>query len=445
MLASLRNALSRVVGGSVPERVEMCLFEIHNDAVKLMSLDTTVCLVPQIVQEGNRLTFQMSPVLKNASSSSHNLLGHLRNSIELDRGEKIIIMSITRIHVSNELDGVFKFDLANVFDDDVETQKMRQKIDAAVAMDNRPVDLSVRARPPPLPAGNDNNNNAIASDAELAALDALLIVESTADSAPFQGDSAEEVLRKADAMTIRGQRIHRNREETTNVISLGTIQACSTVCIPKTLYRASVSEDVVKWFAGQDKNITEDPLKVHTRVNLDTDTRATKPVLSYLIYPADHALVLFIQMFEDDLQGKEERVVLSSVTNPLFTGVSDKMRLMHGDRDNKALWYQVDKDLIDSARDMILVVVYAQMYYTTLRDCTLVRLFEEEQEFALVQKLAKQWGLKVDPVTKRVSDWAPGAYRPVIVVTLHVKYFVVTGVESSAASLHKKKTILSPV
>ena len=94
---------------------------------------------------------------------------------------------------------------------------------------------------------------------------------------------------------------------------------------------------------------------------------------------------------------------------------------------------------------MILVVVYAQMYYTTLRDCKLVRLVEEEQEFALVQKLAKQWGLKVDPASKRVSDWAHGAYRPAIVVTLHVTYFVVTGVESSAASLHKKKTILSPV
>jgi hypothetical protein len=86
------------------------------------------------------------------------------------------------------------------------------------------------------------------------------------------------------------------------------------------------------------------------RVNEDDTTRAARPVLPYMIYPADHALIMFINVFRDDLQG-----------------VDDKMRLMQGNRGDSTRWYQVDKDLVDSARDIILVVVFAQMYYTTLR------------------------------------------------------------------------------
>jgi hypothetical protein len=89
MFAALRNILSRVVGGSQPDSVEMCMFEIQNDAAKLCALDTTVVLMPQISIEGTRLTFQMSPILKNSSPSpdaGFNLLGHLRNTLNLDAG-----------------------------------------------------------------------------------------------------------------------------------------------------------------------------------------------------------------------------------------------------------------------------------------------------------------------------------------------------------------------
>jgi hypothetical protein len=154
--------------------------------------------------------------------------------------EKIIIMDITRTHVTNELDGTFNFDLSNVFDDDAETQAMRRKIDAAVAMDNREVNLSVRRAPaPPPPREEHSNLDPVQTDTEADAIDMLM--ESTADSAPFQGDSAEEVARKVDTMTVRGQRIHRNRQEVTNTISLGVIPPSTTVCVDKVLYKVSLS------------------------------------------------------------------------------------------------------------------------------------------------------------------------------------------------------------
>jgi hypothetical protein len=428
MLSAIKNALARVVGGSQPDRIEWCMLEIENDAARLCSLDTTVCLMPQIV-DGNRLTFQMSPILQNTSSpdAGFNLLGHLRNTLDLDKGERIVIMSIVRKHVSNELDGTFKFDLSNVFDHDQEIERVRNKIDAVVAMDNRSVDLSIR-KPPP--KGNDNN---IGTDNEALGLPVAgeeKVLDMLMESEPpaIEGDNADEIMRKADAMTVRGQRIHRNRAEITNTIGLGLIPPCTTSCDTKLLYKASVTHDIVRWFAGQDKQVFEDPNKFHSRINTNANTRVERPVTQYLIYPSDHALVLFIKMFEDDLTGD----------------VEERMRLMTGDRADGTRWYQVDRDLVEEARDMILVVVYAQLYRTTLRDCTLVRIIEEDQEWVLVQKLAKQWGLKVDPATKRVSDWAVGSYRPVVVVTLHISYYLVTGVDTSAASLHKKKTILSP-
>ena len=95
---------------------------------------------------------------------------------------------------------------------------------------------------------------------------------------------------------------------------------------------------------------------------------------------------------------------------------------------------------------MILYVVYAQMYYTTLRDCTFERLVDEStdiSEHALVLKIASQWKLNVDKTTKAVEDWPRGAYRPQVVITLHVEYFVVKKNSASAASIYKNRTMLT--
>lgn len=456
MWTGFKRALSRVVGGSQPNRIEWCVFEVQNDEVKKNTLVTTVFLEPEIV-EGRRLSFRMSPLLKNAASATagHNLLGHLRNQIDVAGGERIVIQSIVQTQVSNELDGELRFIVSTLFDHDDDTQHIRGKIDAAISLDNAAVDVQQQRQVPlrlqtmaeKTRSSNNNNNNADTSGGNGQVLDTEsmqdedesedtrrrldLLMDNAADDVPFQGDSAEEIIRKAESITIRGKQVHRNRVEITNTMSLGPIAPATTSCTHKVLYKASATEDIIRWFAGQDRIVAENPLQVHSEINTDKETRADKPVLEYLIYPQDHALILFIKMFSDHLNRRDNELVL-----------------MQGDREEQhgKLWYRVSRDLISRAREMILYVVYAQIYYTTLRDCSLTRTIEsDEQEYALVRRLAKQWKLDVDARTGRVSDWAPGAYRPIVAITLQVTYFTVTGVESSAASLHKKMTLLSPL
>lgn len=448
MLSWMNRGLSRVLGGSQgPDQVECYLTDVQNDAAKFLTMDTTVCLTPQI-EDGTRLTFQLSPLLKNGNGEgdgdgggSWNILGHLRNTLKHENGERVVIMCVTRTHVHNEINGQLDFVISHPFDNDTDTQNLRTKIDVAVAFDDKPVAVrSVqKIQRPSHPAfhpqhGNDNNNMIAPSDNESEpGVRALL------DSQPLSSRQAnEETLRQADTMTIRGSRIYRNKAEINNLIELGSIPANGTSCAELVIYKASVKENIVKWFAGQDRYIVEDPCQVLTRVNTDEAdelARADRPVISYLVYPENHSLVMFIDMFADILkrQSHEMRLLRSDREASLSGGMRTTARL-----------YQVDKALVDRAREMILYVVYAQMYYTTLRDCKLIRQVEtESDDFALLHRLAHEWGLTVHPQTKHVSDWAPGQYRPQVVVTLRVSYFLIKEVSNSAAALHKERILLS--
>ena len=436
------GALRRLFGGSQPNRIEFSLIDVANDAIVEASIDTTVCLSPEIVN-GERLEFNMSHLLKNTGTiAGYNLLGHLRNVINVKDGECIVIMSITRTHVHNELDAVLNFDMIDVFDNDAETQVIRDKIDKSMEMDNGTTTTTTTfARRPPPPSrrvapatGLDSLEPVVNSVGE--GISPLLLSEVTRDASldqSFQGDTADEIRRQADNVTVRGRHVHRNLAEASNVIHLQPIPANTTLCHPRLLYRASIQPSIVKWFAGQDAHIQEPESHVHHKINSEDKTRADRPVVDYAIYSEDHSLIIFIRMFADDLDVKDSEI-----------------SLMVGDRDATTRWCQVDRLLVERARSMILYVVYAQMYYTTLQNCSLQRVIDanaELAEHALVMKLAAQWGLRVDSKTKKVSDWPEGAYRPVVVVTLHVEYFVVRRGDSraSAAALHKNRTVLSHV
>lgn len=423
-------------GGGNHNNVEWCVFQMENSQVRPGAFETSVCLTPEIV-DGTRLVFRTSPHLRNAATG-HNPLGRLRDSIDVEAGERLIIKSISRIHVHSELDADLRFEITNLFDRDAETQQIRDKIDAAVLLDagsgvtvtarkrrHRPLKSSSVVR---LEAPSDD-------DSAIQALEGGSDEEdSDVDPGPFHRVStAEEALRRADATPglSGGDRPHRNRVERTNRVQMGLVEPCKTRCVTKQLYRCSVSDDIVRWFAGQDRMIADNPMQAQfsPQANPDPSTRAERPVIDSCIYPSSHALIFFIRMFSDALAVKSSEIVV-----------------MKGDRDDQSRWYRVSVDLVKRAREMVLYVVYAQIYYTTLRECTLTRVIDNDaQEYALVMRLASQWGLTVHPKTKRVSDWEPEAYRPVVVITLRVEYFVVNNAQSSAAALYKKRTVLSAV
>ncbi len=446
----MNRFISRILGGSQPnDSVDCYLADVRNDAAKPMVMTTSVCLTPQI-EEGTRLTFTLSPLLRNnGEGASWNLLGHVRNSLNLENGERVVIMEIERLHTHNEINGDLHFLMEHPFDNDADTQVIRNRIDSLLVTDDKETTIVQKKKTtpkiiyPPSAKGKEEEEGAppLASDCEGdASVKALFDV-----STPSPVVIDEETANKADAMTIRGSRIYRNKAEINNVIDLGPIRGNVTVWSTDresgegdTIYRASVSSNIVKWFAGQDRFVVENPCQILTRANTDDkdmEARAKRPIINYLVYPEEHSLILFINMFEEDLevQPHEKRLLKTDRDTGLKAVAAKGGRL-----------YQVDKSLVDRAREMILYVVYAQMYYTTLRDCRLVRQIEsEEQEFALLHRLASDWGLAVHPQTKHVSDWGNGQYRPQVVVTLRVTYFLIHSVSNSAAALHKERVLLS--
>ncbi len=443
MFSRLNRVVSNMLGASQPDSMDCYLSEIRNDAAKEMKIDISVCLTPQI-EEGTRLSFVLSPVLRN-EGGGWNLLGHVRNTLNLENGERVVIMSIKRMHTHNELNGELHFLLEHPFDNDPATQTIRNRIDTMLATDDKETTIE---------RGGNNNNNVGplggGGDGEMLASDMETdpSVRALVDRAPPLPSSSstldEETVKQMDAITIRGARIYRNKAEMNNSIDLYPIKANKTVYKEKMfIYRASVSSNIVKWFAGQDRFIVEDPIhQVLTRANTeeaDLTARAKRPVIPYLIYPDTHSLIMFIKMFAEDLN------VQQSEMRPLRTDRDTGGLGQRGSSSSSsASLYQVDKTLVDRAREMILHVVYPQMYYTTLRDCRLIRQVEsEEQEFALLHRLASDWGLTVNPQTKHVSDWANGQYRPQVVVTLRVKYFLIHSVSNTAAALHTERVRLS--
>lgn len=449
----MNRFISRILGGSQPnDDVDFYLADVRNDAAKAMSMTVSVCLTPQI-DEGTRLSFTLSPLLRNSGGegSSWNLLGHVRNSLNLENGDRVVIMHIERMHTHNELNGDLHFFMEHPFDNDADTQVIRNRIDSLLATDDKETTIvpsSAATKDTKMvyaaPRGGRQGEKGKEEQSDFEedpGVKALFDVSAPSPSVVMDETTANQ----ADAMTIRGSRIYRNKAEINNVIDLGLVKANVTVWSvdPETgdgdtVYRASVSNNIVKWFAGQDRFVVENPCQVLTRANTedkDLETRAKRPVINYLVYPEEHSLILFINMFEEDLevQPHEKRLLKTDRDTGLGSGTGKGGRL-----------YQVDKSLVDRAREMILYVVYAQMYYTTLRDCRLVRQIEsEEQEFALLHRLASDWGLAVHPQTKHVSDWAPGQYRPQVVVTLRVTYFLIHSVSNSAAALHKERVLLS--
>ena len=409
----MKGFFANLFGSRPADRVEYCLVDVTNDAAKRMSMQISVCLIPRIV-DGRRLIFFMDESLRN------NPLGKLRDSVSPDDGEKLLIISISRLHVHNELPISLSFEIHNPFDKDDATDAIRDKIEKATTAQQQDIGTKVRQMHKPLPSLSGLENKTYRLEADEPPMEPLLMTEASG----MEDDSPPPTT------TIRGKRLYANQAEQRNAIPIHSIEHLSTSVESKELYRASISEDAVKWFAGQDKFVQETPSQIRRHINASGSaaSRANQPERETAIYSDSHSIITFIQMFHADLHVGDEDIVL-----------------MKGDRDAASRWYQVDLELVKRARKMILYVVYSHMYYTTLRGCTLQRAIDsDEAEFARVQLIASKFKLAMDHNTRYVSDWGRDAYRPVVVVTFAIDYYVVRNVQESAAALHTRTTALTP-
>lgn len=416
-------------GSTAAKQYEICLVDIENRAIRNGHMITEICLVPVITTE-NRISFMASPKLKTKSTNQYNILGAIYDQINIDNGDKVIITSIDRVATHSELPDSLLFEMSGLFDVDDDINVIRREIDAAISMDNQEVGFTVQTKSGNNSSNNNNSNNnepqLVVADVEMDSIDAL--IDNSATEFPFKGKTAIEVLENADLVNMRGESVKRNVSEVSNTVSVKPIPPNTTTMERQNLYTASVSLDTIKWFAGQEGLVWSNPSIFEKTANTDSNVanRVSRPEIEWVVYTADHPMITIIKRFRDKLR---------VTSNEIFE--------RKGDRSETSKWYQVDNNLVERARRYIIYVIYAQIYYTTLRNCKLVyKPQSKEHEQALLMKLANEYNLETEKRTGRVSDWPPGSYRPVVTFTLKVDYVVVANVKDSAGTLQKKTTMM---
>jgi hypothetical protein len=445
----------RWLGGGSEFQTELYGVDVENKAIEEREAIITVCLQAQI-EDGKRLGFRVSPKLCNKNSGAipndgtcptHNPLAFIRDSLT-DDDQRAVIRSVVCIHKHSDLGVDLAFELQHPFEDDAATNVIRQRVGAALEADAAPGTATVTARSPAAVNVNNNNNSGPSTAVRLAhptdSEDYGSLLSEAEDGRvrgdAFAGLSARQKLNEINRITLRGGQHRSNEAERENVINLGVVKALSTTCKQEQVYRASLSDDSIKWFAGQDDVVAEKtgsyyvapkvpPPPARVVAEGSVSVRGAMPVIPYSVVAADSALITFIKRFCQDMPDIHQR-----------------MRPLHTDRADKTVrFYSIDQPLVEEAKAKILYTVYAQMYYTRLSDCIIARRVESElSEESIALKLAADWKLPIDAKTKRISDWSASACRPVVIITLRVLYTVVSGVSASAASLFKTRTRLVP-
>lgn len=459
MIASAARSIMRLIGrvAGVGGPSEHALFDVRNDAAVAHETIKTVHLLPSVDEETQRIVFSLPPKYDG------NLFAFLLSSFDRADGERIIITEVARLHYTNELGYPLHFVVERIFDPEEAIDAIRNTVDKAVAGGGGGSTSAPSAAtgagnskilPPRLATerGRVKKVSAIRKDKEEIPVATAVETDARGSETDREDDAASRLMRLSahtgggglqeedmqnllgvDDVTVRGQSACRNQTERKNELSLDVLEADRTVWSdkPRILYRASVSNEIITWFAGQDGAVMLTPSQItavqNTRANQTAEERAAHPVVRLAIFPSDHTLVMFIRMFQTDLD------------------VADgEMSQFYGDRgESGPTFWSIDLALIERARKMILYVVYAQMYYTTMKSAQLTRrVASYEEDAALLPAIAARWELPFDALTKRYMDWPQGAYRPVVSITLRVKFYVVSRVESTAALLQRQATHL---
>jgi len=429
---------------------ELYGIDVENTAIADRETIVTICLQAQI-EEGRRLGFRVSPHPEHKKSvkSGKSLNNRPLSSIaaRITDQERLVIRSVVRLHTHSDLSLDLSFELQHPFEHDAATQVIRERRDAALKTraTGGAVTIATKKKSDSPLCNNNNRLSAVRLEQPTDSEDYSSLVDDATDGEsvedPFKGKSARQILGEMDRISLRGGLPQSNEAERENVINLGTVRGLSTSHKEEQVYRASLSDESITWFAGQDHVVADKSGTYHVApkvappparpvVEGGVAERAAMPTVPFVIMDGDCALISFILRYCGDIPDLQKR-----------------MRLLHTDRSGQGTrLYEVDTPLIEEAKEKILYTVYAQMYYTRLEDCIIARRrsVTETCEEGIALKLASEWGLPIDQRTKRISDWSADAYRPVVIITLRVTYAVVSGVYATAASLHKTKTRLVP-
>lgn len=390
---------------------EVHLTDVQNASVSEHTRKITVCLTSRVDEHG-KLVLVMNPKLKEGNPF-HELLSDISEHTD----DRLIIRYVELVHThSDHVLEAFHFEIRDPFDPvDSDTQEVRNRVDEAWAP-NDPKSGWREAMNKPTDAKDKEEK-----DANTKLDEAVERLESISDGKPLLPPPSDSPPPSPTNDNKMSQwTLHRNNVERTNVIRIGPIEP-GTRCKRVPVYKASISAHTVKWFAGQEHHIMNNRSQIIGDVDSRDMRRSPVQITQWVIYAREHSLLSFIREFSRELE----------VTEDDYSFVKDDRTQL----DQK--FVKVKLDLIQRAQNMIKEVVFAQIYYTTLSRCRLVHVppSSEADQKNILERMASNWDLGDSG-----KDWERGAYRPTIVLTFEVAYYVVSGVKQSAAAIHKEVT-----
>ena len=254
----------RLLGMGTDPPPEFIAVDVENHNAENREMTITFCMQAQI-DKGKTLGFRMSSALCNISPQEHrNPLFRMRDSLNPDQDQRIVIRDVERLHYYNELGGELVFALEHVFDGDPATDAIRKRLDTALAGDTNGLRVASRT---PAPASVVNNNNTTSGQSSYLdpATDSethLMVEGDSGNAMGFGNVSSDRVLDELDSITARGRHCRSNRAERDNAIELGAIKPNTTWVGTEILYRASLTDTSIRWFAGQDYVVADLDVKV---------------------------------------------------------------------------------------------------------------------------------------------------------------------------------------
>jgi len=445
----------RSLFGSAEPAFHVDLVNVKNRSIKEYEEFVTFCMQAQIEQDanGSRLGFRMSPSLANVSNAAaRNPLAALRDRVckNADADAYIVLLQAERVYYHSEIPADVCFVLKHWYEEDPSAEAFVKMRDEAYSFARKPVviPISAASKPPPPLKRNDNNEVHLGAATDNEAFEDLLQPPAPAPTNRARTQQeAQQALQEMDRVNAAALPAGGcNAADRDNVIELGWLRANHTAVLASEaypVYRASLEEEFIKLYAGQDQVVVElNTLKAaNAEANLEGNAaqRAIQPLLESSILPATHPLVIFIGRCCRDLPERQNGFKL--------------MTTIAGTDRSEECYYRVSRALLEEARRLIVIGIFTRMRYTRLRDCHIVRQYESAAgESALLHLVANKFGLKVtnagggNGATVHVADWGPGAYRPTVSMTLRIRYIVVDGVSATAAALYNSKKVrLVPV
>lgn len=386
---------------------EVHLTDVENASVSEHTRKITVCLMSRVDEHG-KLVLVMNPKLGNANPF-HDLLRDISEHTD----DRLVIRYVDVIHThSDHVLEEFSFEIRNPFDPvDTDTQEVRDRVDEAWAP-NDPKDGWREA----LKKSNVPAKDKEEEDEHTKLDEAVERLANLSEGKPPPPPPPPPVPEEP----VSQWTLHRNIVERTNVMRIGPVEpGTRSKRVP--VYKASISAHTVKWFAGQEHHIMNNQSQLIRDVDSRDMRRSPVRITQWVIYARDHSLLSFIREFARELE----------VTEDDYSFVKDDRTRL----DEK--FVKVKLDLIQRAQQMIKEVVFAQIYYTKLSQCRLVHVppSSDADQKNVLDRMTRNWDL-----SRTGEDWERGAYRPTIVLTFEVSYYVVSGVKQSAAAIHKEVT-----